>query len=65
MLMIFKPQGTAKMHWLHDPDQSNIDNENSVRREASRRFRNKKLEYLKTEIVPLKGWNSLNTLEQP
>jgi len=30
------------MQWVQDPSQSNIDNLNSVRREASRHFRNKR-----------------------
>jgi hypothetical protein len=53
------------MQWLRDPDQSNIDNENNVRREASRKFRNKMLECLKAKIFLLKRWKSLNILEQP
>ena len=32
----------AKMQWIQDPSQSNVDNLNSVRREVSRHFRNKK-----------------------
>jgi hypothetical protein len=32
----------AKMQWVHDPNQSNTDNLNNVRHEASRHFRNKK-----------------------
>jgi hypothetical protein len=52
------------MQRLQDPDQRNIDNENNARREANRHFRNKKLEYLKAKIVPLKLWNSLNILKQ-
>ena len=36
----------AKMEWLQDPNQSNVDNLNNVRHEASRHFRNKKKEYL-------------------
>jgi hypothetical protein len=39
----------AKMQWSWDPRQSNLDNLNNVRREASRHFRNKKKEYLKTK----------------
>ena len=31
----------AKMQWLHDPNQSNVDNLNNVRRLASSYFRNK------------------------
>jgi len=53
------------MQWLQDPNQSNKDKENNVRREASRQFWNKKLVYLKAKIVPLKQWNNLNILEQP
>jgi hypothetical protein len=41
------------MQWLHDPHQSNIDNLNNVRHEASRHFRNKKKEYLKAKIDEL------------
>ena len=38
------------MQWLQDPNQSNIDNLNSVRREANRYFRDNKKEYLKVKI---------------
>jgi hypothetical protein len=40
----------AKMQWLHNPNQSNLDNLNNTRQEASRHFRNKKREYLKAKI---------------
>jgi len=40
----------AKMKWEQDPNQSNVDNLNNVRHEASRHFRNKKKEYLKSKI---------------
>jgi hypothetical protein len=43
----------AKTQWEQDPRQSNADNLNNVRREASRHFRNKKKEYLKAKIVEL------------
>jgi predicted AAA+ superfamily ATPase len=33
----------AKMQWIQDPSQSNVDNLNNVRRDASRHFRNKKM----------------------
>jgi hypothetical protein len=36
----------AKMQWLQNPKQSNVDNLNNVKREASRHFRDKKKEYL-------------------
>jgi hypothetical protein len=40
----------AKMLWLQDPDQSNVDNLNNVICEASKHFRNKKKKYLKNEV---------------
>jgi len=41
------------MHWLQDPNQSNVDNLNNTRHAPSRHFRNKKKEYLKTKIDEL------------
>jgi hypothetical protein len=41
------------MHWLQDPNQSNVDNLNNVRSEVSRHFMNKKKEYLKDKIDEL------------
>jgi len=43
----------ANMWWLQDPNQSNIDNLNKLRCEASRHLRNKKKEYLKAKIDEL------------
>ena len=43
----------AKMQWLQDPSQSNVDNLYNVRLEGSRCFRNKKKEYLKAKIEEL------------
>jgi response regulator of citrate/malate metabolism len=43
----------AKMQWVQDPSQSNIDNLNNVRREASRHFRKKKKAYLRDKIDEL------------
>jgi len=43
----------AKMQWIHDPNQNNVDNLNNVRRYASRHFRNKKKAYLKAKIEKL------------
>jgi len=40
------------MQWKHDPSQSNVDNRNNVRRDASRHFRKKKA-YLKAKIEEL------------
>ena len=38
------------MQWVQDPSQSNVDDVNNVRREATRHFRNKKKAYLKAKI---------------
>jgi len=40
----------AKMQWIQDPSQSNVDNLNNVRLEVSRHFRNKKKAYLRAKI---------------
>jgi ribulose bisphosphate carboxylase small subunit len=40
----------AKMQWIQDPNQNNVDNMNNVRHDASRHFRNKKKAYLKAKI---------------
>ena len=41
------------MQWVQDPSQSNVNNLNNVRCEASRHSRNKKKKYLKTKISEL------------
>jgi len=43
----------AKMLWVQDPSQGNIDNLNSVRRKVSRYFRNKKKEYMRAKFEEL------------
>jgi hypothetical protein len=49
----------AKMQWLQNPNQRNVDNLNNVRREASRHFRKEKKECLKDKINELET-NSKN-----
>jgi hypothetical protein len=44
----------AKLRWVQNPNQSNADNLNNVRREAGRHFRNKEKEYLRGKVVGLK-----------
>jgi len=41
------------MHWVQDPNQSNIDNLNNVRREASIHFKIKKKARLKAKVDEL------------
>ena len=43
----------AKIWWIQDPSQSNVDNLNKVRQEVSRHFRNKKKAYLRAKIEEL------------
>jgi len=50
------------MHSVHDPSQSNIDNLNNVRREASRHFRKKKKAYLKAKIEELKSNSKIKSI---
>jgi len=49
------------MQWLRDPSQSNVDNLNSVRREASRHFWNKKKKYMKAKIEELENISKIKT----
>jgi len=51
------------MHWVQDPNQSNSDNPNNVRREVSRQFRNKKKEYLKTKIEKLETNSKIKNIK--
>jgi hypothetical protein len=41
-LVIIDQRKQAKMRWIQDPSQNNVDNLNNVRREASRHFRKKR-----------------------
>ena len=40
----------AKMQWVQDPNESNLDNQNNVSRETSRHFANRKKGNLKAKI---------------
>jgi len=43
----------AKIQWIQDPSQNNVDNLNNVRREVSKHFRNKMKAYLRAKIEEL------------
>ena len=43
----------AKMQWMQDPSQSNVDILNNVRHEVNRHFRDKKKAYLRAKIEEL------------
>jgi len=51
-----------KMQWIQDPSQSNVDNLNNIRRDASRHFRNKKKAYLKVKIEELETNSKINNV---
>ena len=51
------PRKRAKLQWIQDPRQSNVDILNNVSREVSRHFKNTKTEYLRDKIEEL-GTNS-------
>jgi len=42
MLIFLDQRKWAKMQWMQDPSQSNVDILNNARREVSRYFRDKK-----------------------
>jgi len=52
----------AKMQWLQVPNQSNVDNWNNVRPEASSHFRTKKKKYLKAKIYELETNNKIRNI---
>ena len=51
------------MQWIQDPGQSNADNLNNVRRDASRHFRNKKKAYLRAKIEELETNSKINNYQ--
>ena len=52
----------AKMQRLQDPKQSNVNNLNNMRREASKHFRDKKKEYLKAKVIELETYRKLKNI---
>jgi len=56
-IRLLDPRKQAKMQWLQDPIQSNIQSLNNARRETSRHITKKTKEFLKAKIDEL-GTNS-------
>ena len=50
------------MQWIQDPSQSNVDNLNNVRRDASRHRRKKKKAYLRAKIEELETNSKINNI---
>jgi hypothetical protein len=61
-LVMLDQRKQAKIEWIQDPSQSNVDNLNNVRRDASRRFRNKKKAYLKSQIEEMETNSKINNI---
>jgi len=77
-LGILDQRKRAKMQWIQNPSQSNVDNLNNVRREVSRYFRSKMKAYLRAKIEGIEtnsriknirdlytGINEFKTMYQP
>ena len=52
----------AKIQWVQDPSQNNVNNLNTVRHEASRHFRHKKKAYLKAKIEELENNSKIKNI---
>jgi hypothetical protein len=61
-LGILDQRKQAKMYWIQDPSQSNVEYLNNVRRDASRHFRNKKKACLKAKIEELKTNSNIGNI---
>ncbi len=59
---IFGERKQAKLQWVQDPSQRNVEHLNNVRHEASRQFRNKKKAYLKAKFEDLETNRKINLL---
>ena len=53
----------AKMQWVQDPSQCNVDNLNNARHEASKHFRNKKKEYLNAKVKKLETNSKIKNIK--
>jgi hypothetical protein len=62
MFRFFDQRKQANMQWVHDASQSNVDNLNNVRRDASRHSPNKKNAYLKDKIEKLETNSKIKIL---
>jgi hypothetical protein len=52
------------MQWFQDPNQNNVGDLNSVRREVSRYFRNKEKKYLKAKIDELETGSKIKKISE-
>ena len=52
------------MQWIEEPSQSNVDNLNNVRREATKHTRSKKKAYLKAKIEELETNRKIKNIRE-
>jgi len=50
------------MQWLQDPNQSDVDNLNNVRREVNKHSRKRKKEYLRAKIDELEYTSNIKNI---
>ena len=62
MRRFLKSEEKAKMQWIQDRSRSNVDNLNTIRRDARRHFRNKKKAYLNVKIEELETYSKINNV---
>ena len=64
VLMWKKKRKQAKLNWLHEPNEINLENLGNIRRETSRILKNKKREYFKekTNYIQLNEKNSIRDM---
>jgi len=60
----FGDKTPAEVQRLQDPNQSNLDNLNNVRRDASKHLRNKKKEYRKTKTDELETNKKIKNIKK-
>ena len=60
--MFLDKRKQTKMQWVQYPNQSNMDNLNHVRCEASGHFRNKKREYMNARIEKLESNSKIKNI---
>jgi hypothetical protein len=61
-LGVLNQRKQAKMQWIQDPSQSNVDKMNNVRRDASRHFGEKKKAHLKSKVEELETKSKINNI---
>ena len=54
----------AKVQWIRDPHQNNVNNQNNVRCDATRHFRNKKNAYMKAKIQELETNSKIKNIRE-